>query len=104
MIAIILICFISGIIFGFSLNGCRIKCLNSPVVYPSIDNIKCPKFNIIKIEEALDTNHNLIAKYTVDLHFFAKKNCKDWKYNKFYFYDNVGKYKIGDVLTFNKID
>lgn len=60
-----------------------------------------PKFEIVKIEESLDIDCRLIAKYTVRNHFFAKKNNKAFKYQTFYFYDKIGKYEIGQELGLN---
>ena len=99
MVALItcLLCYIFGIILGVQID--KGKYLNSNVYYPIFCNIKHPKFNVIKVEEAFDTNHNLIAKYTVEVHFFSKKNNKDYKIYTFKFYDSPGKYNIGDNLT-----
>ena len=99
MVALItcLLCYIFGIILGIQLD--RGKYLNSKVYYSTICNIRRPKFNIIKIEEAFDTNHSLIAEYTVEVRFFSKKNNKGYKIYTFKFYDSPGKYSIGDNLT-----
>ncbi len=95
------ICWVVGIYVGKLVNTI---CLNSKVYYPTTDGVKPVKLKVIKIEDALDTRGNLIAKYTVAVYFFAKDNDKDWRYNKFYIYADVDKYKIGDILTFNKIN
>lgn len=100
-IMVCILCWASGVLVSRTTNS---KYLNSKVYYPTTCGIKPVKFKVIKIEKALDTEGNLIAKYTVAVYFFAKENDKDWKYNKFCIYDNVDKYKIGDVLTFNKIN
>ena len=96
-----MVCWVCGLYVGKIINT---LCLNSRVYFPTTDGVNPVKFSIIKIEEAFDTKGNSIAKYTVDVHFFAKENCKDWKYNKLYFYDDVNKYKLGDILTFDRMN
>lgn len=90
------LCWVFGIYVGKATNT---VCLNSAVYYPTICGIKPIKFYVIKVEEAFDTNHNLIAKYTVEVRFFSKKNDRGYKIYTFKFYNSPGKYSIGDTLT-----
>ena len=57
-----------------------------------------PEFIVVKIEKSADIDGRLIAKYTVRNYFFAKKNNRAFKYQTFYFYDETGKYVIGQKL------
>lgn len=100
MVALItcLLCYIFGVILGIQID--RGKYLNSNVYYPvSCGGIKPVKFYVIKVEEAFDTNHNLIAKYTVEFRFFSKEDNKGYKIYNLKFYDSPSKYNIGDTLT-----
>lgn len=56
-----------------------------------------PEFIVAKIEESSDIDGKPIAKYTVRNYFFSKKNNKGFKYQIFYFYDEIGKYSIGQM-------
>lgn len=95
-ILVCVLCWVSGVYTGKLTN---IVPLNSAVYYPIICGIKPIKFNVIKVEEAFDTNHSLISEYTVEVRFFSKKNNKGYKIYTFKFYDSPGKYNIGDTLT-----
>jgi len=59
-----------------------------------------PEFTVVKIEESSDINGRPVAKYTVSNYFFSKKDNEGFKYQKFYFYDQVGKYSIGQDIRF----
>lgn len=64
-------------------------------------------FYVIKIEES-ETQYDesclskKLWKYTVDNHFFFKKGRK-FIYEKYVFWDEPEKYKVGDVLTLSNI-
>lgn len=62
-----------------------------------------PEFEVTNIEWATDAEYNTIARYTVVNCFFSKKDNRDFKYQKFYFYDKIDAYKVGDKLTINKL-
>lgn len=61
------------------------------------------RFYVIKIEES-ETQYDesciskKLWKYTVEIHFFFKKD-KKFIYEKYVFWDEPEKYKVGDVLT-----
>ena len=61
-----------------------------------------PCFEVIKVEQTLDFNYNCVAKYTVEVCFFAKKDNKGWRRNEYYFYDRIGEYNIGDKIKLSK--
>ena len=60
-------------------------------------------FYVIKIEDS-ETQYDesciskKLWKYTVETHFFFKKD-KKFIYDKYIFWDEPEKYKVGDVLT-----
>lgn len=62
-----------------------------------------PEFVVVNIEESSDINGRPIAKYTVSNYFFSKKNNEGFKYQKFYFYDEIGKYSIGQDIGFKEL-
>ena len=65
------------------------------------------RFHVIKIEDS-DTQYDesciskKLWKYTVDNYFFFKKD-KKFIYEKYVFWDEPEKYKVGDVLTLTNI-
>jgi hypothetical protein len=67
-------------------------------------NIKGIEFEITEIKLTLDSEYNEIAQYTAEAYFYNKKDNKDWHYNKFIFFDEVGKYTFRDKLTLIKIN
>ena len=68
------------------------------------DEIFIPTFKVTNIELTEDAGHNKVAKYTILNYFFAKKNDKNFKYQQFYFYDKIDKYKVGDEITFTNYE
>ena len=64
-------------------------------------------FYVIKIEDS-ETQYDesciskKLWKYTVETHFFFKKD-KKFIYDKYIFWDEPEKYKVGDVLTLSNI-
>ena len=79
--------------------------LNSSYIGDGKD-LKPIELKVIKVEEALTksetTNYcsRRVAKYTIDIYYLTKKNDVDS--NTLYFYDEQGKYNVGDVLVFDK--
>ena len=65
------------------------------------------RFYVTKIEES-ETQYDesclskKLWKYTVENHFFFKKD-KKFIYDKYVFWDEPEKYKVGDVLTLSNI-
>ena len=58
-----------------------------------------PKYTVIKIEQTYCKNNTAkIAKYTLRNYFITKKDNIDCQ--ELIVYDVIGKYNIGDVLTF----
>ena len=70
----------------------------------STKNIFIPTFTVTEIELDYDKEHRKVARYTVTNSFFAKENHKSFNYQKFYFYDKYDKYKIGDEISFVKLN
>lgn len=64
-------------------------------------------FYVIKIEDS-ETQYDEscvsknLWKYTIENHFFLKKDRK-FIYEKYVFWDEPEKYKVGDVLTLSNI-
>lgn len=65
--------------------------------------LKCVELEVTEIDVSFDVKFRKIARYTATVAFFNKKNNKDWVYNKFVFYDEIGKYNVGDKLTITKV-
>ncbi len=98
-IILMIVWFVIGLIVGTSLvvnyekdiyfNSCACK-------RESVNFL--PEFIVVKIEESEDIDGRHIAKYTVRNYFFAKKNYRAFKYQTFYFYDEIGKYVVGQKI------
>ena len=73
---------------------------NSKVASPK--GLDLPEFKVTKIKEAYSTELKTIAEYTVTNCFFKRKGGRGWHYVQYKFYDEIDKYKIGDVITFIK--
>lgn len=65
-------------------------------------NLFDANFRVVSITKDVDSDGNTIAKYEVSCSFFSKENARGFRYNRFYFYDKVDMYKIGDILTITK--
>jgi hypothetical protein len=61
-----------------------------------------PEFRVISIKKDADSDSNTIARYEVECYFYSKENLKGFIYQRYYFYDKVDMYKIGDILTLTK--
>lgn len=90
-----IICVAVSIIVAAILN--RTYCFNSNVDSPK--GISIPEFEVIEISKHYSTDLKSIAKYTVINSYFKRKNARGFVYRKYEFYDEPGKYKIGDMLT-----
>ena len=78
--------------------------LNSSYIGDGKD-LKPIELKVIKVEEVItkgDSGYSSrrVAKYTIDIYYLTKKNDVDS--NTLYFYDEQGKYNVGDVLVFDK--
>ena len=95
---LIIVAFIIGLVVGILLavNYKKDIYFNSCAYKKESINFS-PEFIVTKIEESSDIDGKSIAKYTVRNYFFSKKNNKGFKYQIFYFYDEIGKYSIGQI-------
>lgn len=68
------------------------------------DKIRNIEFKIVKIEECLpkgsSNNYAWIAKYTIESWYATGKN--DVEHVELVFFDEIGKYNLGDKLTITK--
>lgn len=95
---LIILYFILGLIIGtFAIKYKKDIYFNSCAYKIESDNF-LPEFMVINIEKSEDVDGRPIAKYTVRNYFFAKKNNKSFKYQTFYFYDEINKYSIGQKI------
>lgn len=94
-ILIPILCIAASIIVAIILN--KTFYFNSNVDSPK--GLDLPVFKVTEIKEAYSTEYKTVAEYTVVNSFFKKKNARGWVYRKYSFYDEPGKYKIGDKLT-----
>lgn len=62
------------------------------------------EFEVTKIDVIYDSEYKKIIKYTIVASFFNKKGNKDFCYNEFVIFDEVGKYNIGDKFKLSKIE
>ena len=60
------------------------------------------EFEVTQVETTYDTKNHRIAKYTITTAFFDDKKQTEFHYNKFVFFDEVGKYNVGDKLILTK--
>ena len=60
------------------------------------------EFEVKQVEVDFDTKNNYLAKYTITTAFYDDKKQTDFHYNKFVFFDKVGKYNVGDKLFLTK--
>ena len=73
------------------------------------DKIVPIEFCVIKVEEdrtQFENEHPIqktLWKYTIGCHFFLKTNNKKFIYDKYIFWDEPEKYKVGDILTLTNI-
>ena len=71
-------------------------------LFNSKDEHKPVEFKVIKADIVNTSNFERICKYTVVASFFNNKDCNDWYYNKFVFFDEVGKYNLDDKFVLEK--
>lgn len=93
-ILIFIICVLSIIVVAM-LN--RTPYFNSNVA--ALKGLDLPEFKITEMKEGYSTEFKQIAEYTVVVSYFKRKGARGWVYRKYKFYDEPGKYKIGDTLT-----
>lgn len=74
----------------------------------SVDNEIVPiEFRVIKVEEDFtqyedERIRKSLWKYTIEICFFLRKG-KNFINNKYIFWDEPEKYKVGDILTLTNI-
>lgn len=90
-----ILCIAISIIVVAILNGTSY--FNSNVDSPK--GISIPEFEVIEISKCYSTGMKSIAEYTVINSYFKREEARGWVYRKYKFYDEPGKYKIGDRLT-----
>lgn len=71
-------------------------------LFNSKDKHELVEFKVIKTDIVYTSNLERICKYTVVAYFFNKKDNNDWCYNKFVFFDEVGKYNLDDKFVLVK--
>lgn len=95
-IVIFILCVAVSNIVVVMLN--RTSYFNSNV--DSLKGLDLPEFKVVEIKEVYSAiKFKSIAEYTVVNSFFKRKNARGWVYREYKFYDEPGKYKIGDRLT-----
>ena len=95
MILTFIMCVATSIIVVAVLN--RTDYFNSKVDSPK--GISIPEFEVIEISKHYSTGFKPIAEYTVVNSYFKREKARGFIYIKYKFYDEPGKYKIGDKLT-----
>ena len=90
-----ILCIAVSVAVSIILN--RTYYFNSNVDSPK--GLDLPEFKVVEIKEAYSTEFKPVAEYTVVNSFFKRKDAKGWVYRKYKFYDEPGKFKIGDILT-----
>lgn len=84
------------------LDSYKLKRLNSNYLF-SDNKLGDFKFKVYKIEQTYTTGKNsnrFISKYYIKSVFAT--SAKNIEVNEYYFFDEVGKYNIGDELYFAK--
>ncbi len=97
--------FITGFIFAVPIIALIVLISTYPNryingAYTHNDKLTPPKFKVVKVEEHMSTNrpgYRWIAKYTIEVFYVSKKDKVE--NTTLYFYDEIGKYNIGDELT-----
>lgn len=96
---LIIVTFIIGLVVGILLAvNCKKDIYFNSWAYERESYSFLPEFMVVKIEESSDINGRSIAKYTIRNYFYSKKNNKGFKYQTFYFYDQIDKYVVGQKL------
>lgn len=94
-----------GLVLGITIAHCRKIYLNRGFTKRNKINgdieVEIPTFKIVKIEKSVSPNNygKSISKYTANVWFTKKNNIG---YEEIIFFDEIGKYNIGDKLTLTK--
>lgn len=94
----------SGLSIGFTIGYCRKIYLNRGYTKQNKTNgcieVEQVYFRIISVEKALSPNNygKDISKYTARI-WYTKKRGGKLDYEEVIFFDEIGKYNIGDILT-----
>ncbi len=107
-----------GIFLGFSITVFICSQFITNVRYFNANRFKCSskdkdkivpiEFHVVKIEKASTQYEESVIskplwKYTVECYFFFKTNDKKFINDKYIFWDEPEKYKVGDILTLTNI-
>lgn len=104
-LAIALLLFL-GLSIGFTIGYCRKIYLNRGCTKRSKINGSLEAeqvyFRIISVEKAISPNNygKDISKYTARIWYTKRGGNLD--YNEVIFFDEIGKYNVGDILTLTK--
>ena len=109
--------FLGGILLGLLITAVIYALFAKNLRYFNTNRFKCGSkdkivpilFHVEKIEEACTQYEESIIskplwKYTIGCHFFLKANNKQFIYDKYIFWDEPEKYKIGDILTLSQFE
>ncbi len=95
-----------GLVLGITINYYRKIYLNRGYTKRSKINgsIEAEQvyFSIISVEKAISPNNygKAISKYTTRIWYTKRKGNLDYK--EVIFFDEIGKYNVGDILTLTK--
>ena len=90
-----------GVILMITLNVNRSIYINTPNKDSCCDNFS-PWFQVVEIVHRMDAKGKSIARYCIETRFFNKENNRDYTVERLYFYDDVNKYKINDIIRLYK--
>lgn len=105
-LAIALLLFL-GLSIGFAIGYCRKIYLNRGYTKRSKINgsmeVEQVYFRIISVEKAISPNNygKDISKYTARI-WYTKRGEGNVDYEEVIFFDEIGKYNVGDILTLTK--
>ena len=94
------------LLIGFTIGYCRKIYLNRGFTKRNKTNgcieVEQPYFRIVNVEETISPNNygKGISKYTARIWFTKKQNKLDFE--MVIFFDEIGKYNVGDILTLKK--
>lgn len=95
-----------GLLIGFTIGYCRKIYLNRGFTKRNKINgsieVEQVLFRIISVEKAISPNNygKEISKYTARIWYTKSEN--NIGYEEVIFFDEIGKYNVGDILTLTK--
>ncbi len=105
-LAIALVELFLGVLIGFTIGYCRKIYLNRGFTKRNKINgsIEAEQvyFRIVSVEKALSPNNygKVISKYTARIWYTKRRNKVDFE--TIIFFDEIGKYNVGDILALTK--